>query len=114
METKYEGPYTFAHERLDVFRVAKEVARWAAKQVLPPSRKHLADQLVRAADSMVLNIGEGCGHEPGAARRNHFRIALGSAAEVHAVLELVDLPEGDSRKQELRRVGAMLARMCRM
>lgn len=101
----------FGHEKLDVYRLALGVARWAAAQVIPAQRKHLRDQLVRAADSVVLNIAEGCGREPGETRRHHLRIALGSAAEVTAVLDLIDLPGGPERQAELRRVGAMLAKM---
>ena len=101
------------HERLDVYQVALGVARWAARQVIPAARKHLRDQLVRAADSMVLNIAEGAGREPGESRRNHYRIAAGSAAEVAAVLDLIALPGGPERQEELRRVCAMLTKMLR-
>lgn len=101
------------HERLDVYVLALGVARWAAQQPIPAQRKHLRDQLVRAADSVVLNIAEGAGREPGDARRNHFRIAAGSAAEVAAVLDLVDFPDGAARQVELRRVAAMLSRLAR-
>jgi four helix bundle protein len=101
------------HERLDVYRLALSVAVWAAQQAIPAQRKHLRDQLVRAADSVVLNIAEGAGREPGDARRNHFRIAAGSAAEVCAVLDLVALPDGAARQDDLRRVVAMLSRLSR-
>ncbi len=47
----------------------------------------------------------------GAVRRNHLRIALGSAAETCAVLDLVALPEAPARQAELRRIGAMLRRL---
>ena len=40
----------------DCYKPAREVADWAARQPIPAERKHLRDQLVRAA---------------GAARRNH-------------------------------------------
>jgi len=102
-----------AHEGLDVYRVAVGVARWAGAQSFPTSRKHLRDQMVRAADSMVLNIAEGAGRWPGDASRNHFRIAMGSAAEVAAVLDLVHLPAGAERQHELRRVVAMLSKLAR-
>ena len=118
------------HERLDVYKLALEVARWAAQQPIPAQRKHLRDQLVRAADSVVLNGGprrsrdciaarrrrlpaEGAGRELGDSRRNHFRIAAGSASEVAAVLDLVPLPGGPERQEELRRVVAMLTKLAR-
>ena len=104
----------FGHEGLDCYRLACELARWAARQPIPAARKHLRDQLVRAADSVVLNIAEGGGRDPGAARRNHYRIARGSAAEVCAILDLVDLREGHNRQEQLRRIGAMLSRMAQV
>jgi four helix bundle protein len=76
------------HEGLDCYKLAVQVSRWAAKQVFPAQRKHLRDQLVRAADSVVLNIAEGAGRGPGDGRRNHYRIALGSAAEVAAIIDV--------------------------
>jgi four helix bundle protein len=102
----------FAHDRLDVYRLALEVARWAATVAIPSSRKHLRDQLVRAADSVVLNIAEGAGREPGDSRRYHFRIAGGSAAEVAAIVDLV-LPNAGDRLHDLRRLGAMLSKLSR-
>jgi four helix bundle protein len=105
--------FTFGHERLDCYRLAREVAEWAARQVFPAERRHLRDQLVRAADSAVLNIAEGSGKKPGASRRNYYSIALGSAAEACAVLDPVRLPEGPARQEQLRRVGAMLTRLSR-
>ena len=105
--------HRFGHEGLDCYKLACEVARWAARQPVPAARKHLREQLVRAADSVVLNIAEGGGRDPGAARRNHYRIARGSAAEVCAILDLLDLRQGGSRQEQLRRIGAMLSGMAR-
>lgn len=106
--------YWFGHEKLDVYRLARAVAKWAGGEVtIPPARKHLRDQLVRAADSMVLNIAEGAGHPAGDQRRHHYRVAAGSAAEVASILDLVEPPGAAERIAELRRVGAMLAQMTR-
>ena len=101
--------HEFAHEGLDCYRLAVGISRWAARMAFPAHRRHLRDQLVRAADSVVLNIAEGTGLGPGDARRNHYRIAAGSVAEVAAVLDIADLPEGGARREEARRIGAMLA-----
>ncbi len=100
----------FDHENLDCYKLALGVARWAASLRVPPGRAHLRDQLTRAADSVVLNIAEGCARG-GDAGRNHFRIAAGSAAEACAVLDLLAHAEAAARQAELRRVGAMLARL---
>jgi four helix bundle protein len=101
--------HEFAHEGLDCYRLAVGISRWAAGLAFPIHRRHLRDQLVRAADSVVLNIAEGAGKGPGDSRRNHYRIAMGSAAEVAAVLDIADLPEATARQEEARRIGAMLA-----
>jgi four helix bundle protein len=103
----------FPHEKLDCYKLAVQVSRWAAAQVFPPHRRHLRDQLVRAADSVVLNLAEGSGKGPGDSRRNHYRIALGSAAEVAAVVAIGEFADREQRLAELRRLGAMLNQMAR-
>jgi four helix bundle protein len=101
---------SFPHESLDCYRLAVSVARWLSAAKFPQRNADLADQAVRASQSVALNIAEGMARE-GASRRNHLKIAIGSAAEVTAVLDLVDLPGADLRQDELRRIGAMLRRL---
>ncbi len=105
--------HRFPHERLDCYPLAVDFAQWAYGLRVPADRKHLRDQLTRAADSAVLNIAEGCGRGPGAACRNHHRIAHGSAAECSAVLDLLAPPEREARQVQLRRIGAMLHGLAR-
>ena len=100
----------FPHESLDCYRLSVSIARWLVATRFPAGHSDLADQALRASQSVVLNIAEGMALS-GAARRNHLRIALGSAAEVTSVLDLVALPEAAARQAELRRVGAMLRRL---
>ncbi len=76
----------------------------------PSRQSDLQDQAVRATQSTALNIAEGWGRT-GNARTNHFRVALGSAAEACAVLDLVEIPGGSERQEELRRIGAMLRKL---
>jgi len=99
-----------AHERLDAYRLALDTARWAAAHAIPPHRKHLRDQLVRAADSVVLAIAEGSGLS-GDARRHHYRIALGSVCEVAAIVDLLAPRDHDEVRERLVRVAAMLSKM---
>jgi len=54
---------------------------------LSGSDPKLADQLRRAAQSVVLNIAE-ANRRGGRDRRNRFRIALGSAAEVASCIDV--------------------------
>ena len=102
--------HSLSHERLDAFRLARDVARWMRKIRFPTGEGALRDQGIRASSSCVLNIAEGC-YSLGGNRRKHFRIAMGSAAEACAVLDLVDLPSGFQRQEELRRVVAMLSKL---
>ena len=53
----------FDHEKLDVYQVALRfvVAANDVSQALPRGRSHLADQLQRAATSIILNLAEGAG-----------------------------------------------------
>jgi len=104
--------YPFDHEGLDVYQLAKEVALWVHGARFGRDSADLRDQALRASRSVVLNIAEGCarGGKPG---KNHFRIALGSAAESCAALDLARIPGKDEQQAKLRRVGAMLGRMAR-
>lgn len=55
---------------------------------IPAQRKYLREQLVRPADGIVIAIAEGSGLS-GDARRHHYRIALGSACEVAAIVDFL-------------------------
>ena len=122
--------HDLSHERLDVYRLARSVARWVRATPFPRGDAPLKDQARRAADSVVLgarqepkrrrceasarrgrgpdgpdNLAEGA-YRSGKDRQRHLRIAMGSAAEACAVFDLVDLPDGPARQAELRRVVA--------
>ena len=107
--------FTFPHERLDAYAAAVELARRVRRLRWPARSASIRDQAVRASASVVLNIAEGVGRGPGDARKNFHRIALGSVAEVHAVMAVVDVNERDAYEldQLLRRLGAMLTAMTR-
>jgi len=108
--------HPFAHETLDCYKLAVHVARWFQTTTFPRGRSKLKDQGQQAAEPIVLNIAEGSGRRQGKgdAGKNHHDIALGSAAECCAVLDLVHTLDGAAEQQEnLRRIGAMLAKMSR-
>ena len=96
----------FAHEVLDAYRVALEVARWVRGVRWARGDAHLKDQARRAADSVVLNLAEGASHEKGH-RGKHFGVAKASAAEVAACLELAQLAGWEEQVGKLRRVKRM-------
>ncbi len=102
--------HPFHHENLDCYRLAREVGGWVHKARFPAETKDLRDQALRSSRSVVLNIAEGAARG-GAAGRNHFRIALGSAAETCAALDLVGIDGVREQQDKLRRVGAMLRKL---
>ncbi len=53
------------------------------------ANRSLADQLTRAASSVLLNLGEGA-ERRGADRLHLYRVAAGSAAEVRCALEAAE------------------------
>ena len=105
----------FTHERLDVYQVSREFLRWCQSAVVPRLRGKawLKDQLLRAASSVVLNIAEGASQHSAGMKRRHFEIALGSAGECAAALDVasdlgVQIEGGHAL---IARVGAMLSRL---
>ena len=81
----------FDHERLDVYRLAIEFIVLADGIVehLPRGRSHLADQLSRAATSIVLNIAEGAGKFSRPDKRRYYLTACGSVTECAAILDVL-------------------------
>jgi len=110
---------SFDHERLEVYQLALEFFDLADQVVeqLPRGRGHLADQLARASLSIVNNIAEGAGKFSKADKRRYYLIAMGSATESAAMLDicyrrnLIDDSTHRSGKQLLDRVVAMLVRL---
>ena len=79
------------HEQLDVYQVAIKFAAWSFALVadLSGPARHARDQLIRASQSIPLNIAEGNAKRDGADRRRYFETARGSAAESAAILDLL-------------------------
>jgi len=77
---------------MKVYRVALQMVSDVHTSVLPGIRAggdgEIADQLHRASRSVALNIAEGFGLLPGKRQRNHFKIALGSARETMACIDI--------------------------
>ncbi len=65
----------------------KEIYLLASK--LPPKEKYiLYPQIIRAATSILLNIAEGCMKKSDAELNRFIMIAIGSASEVVAILDI--------------------------
>jgi four helix bundle protein len=105
----------FDHERLEVYQLAKEFARFvqAIAPQTPRGRAHLKDQLIRASDSMGLNIAEGASRR-NKARTNHYEIALASCAEASSALDylvIAGLKRAESGQATLHVIAPKLARL---
>ena len=88
-----DHPIPLAHERLDAYHVAREFIGRVAdlRRQFRRGEAPLADQLTRAADSVLLNLCEGAGRRAGREKARFFDIARGSATECAAVAEIAGI-----------------------
>ena len=111
----------FDHERLDVYTVAVDFLALAHGITSSFSSGHgdLADQLRRAATSIVLNIAEGAGEFSKPEKARFYRMARRSATECAAVLdvaarlELATHSHCEPARELLIRIVSMLINMAR-
>jgi four helix bundle protein len=78
----------FPHTKLQVFHVAIELAvvtKRLADQI-PRGHRSLADQILRASSSVVLNIGEGANRITSGTKRQRYAEARGECGEVAATV----------------------------
>jgi four helix bundle protein len=109
----------FDHEQLDVYQLAIEFVAQANDIIerLPRGRGYLADQLQRAALSIVLNIAEGAGKFSPADKAVFYTRARASATECAAVLDvcrklnLLATTSTDDNKAILERIAQMLTKL---
>jgi four helix bundle protein len=106
-------------QRLDVYQRAIEFLALVYEIVeqLPKGHADRADQLVRAAESVVRNIAEGAGRWSGADSAKHYKIARGKAMECAAsldVLRLRKLIAAQSYEEGIRLLEAVVAMLTKM
>jgi four helix bundle protein len=94
--------------KFNVYTTAVEFYRTTRTLGVP---YHLRNQLDRAASSIVLNIAEGAGRRTFAEKRRFYDIALGSARECYAIIDLCPRASEKHRK-DIDAVCAMLTRLC--
>ena len=109
----------FDHEKLDVYKVSIKFAGWVS--VLVPNldgvHRHARDQIIRASQSIPLNIAEGNGKRNGKERRRFMEIARGSAMECAATLDVlvvvgaIEPEQATGGKQMLHRIVSMLTKL---
>jgi len=109
---------TFGHERLDVYHTAIEYVGWAFRLCERlNAHRNAKDQLLRASQSIPLNIAEGNGKATEGERRRFFEIARGSALECGAVQDVLEVcgalspAENAEAKKLLDRIVAMLTKL---
>lgn len=111
----------FDHDKLDVYHAAIEFVACADDVVeqLPRGRAYLAIQLGRASTSIVANIGEGAGEFRRKDKARFYRMALRSATECAALLDvlaklsLVDERRRATGRDLLVRIVSMLTKMAK-
>jgi four helix bundle protein len=109
----------FDHEKLDVYQLAIEFTARANDVIesLPRGRGYLADQLQRAALSIVLNIAEGAGRFSPADKSVFYLRSRASATESAAVLDvcrklkLIEDATTEANKAILDRICQMLTKL---
>ncbi len=109
---------SFGHERLDVYQAALEYVGWAYHFCAGlKGHRNAKGQLLRASQSMPLNIAEGNGKATDGDRRRYFEIARGSALECGAIQDVLEVCGGLSAEENARakavldRIVAMLTRL---
>ena len=108
----------FSHERLHVYQRSLEFVAWATELLAPLKfRAAVKDQLDRASTSVPLNIAEGNGKFSVKDRCRFLPIAMGSALECAACLDVfvakkaIVAEQVMTGKAKLQEVVAMLIAM---
>ncbi len=85
----------FGHEQLDACRLAVEYVAWTCRLAkgLKGADRQAGDQLLRASQSIPLNIAEGNGKGTNADRRRFFETVCGSALECAAIQDCLEVCE---------------------
>ena len=111
----------FAHQRLDAYRVAQDLACGVVllTRGFPRGFADLRDQLNRSAMAVVRHVAEGANRHSPADKRARFVVARGECAECDASLDTalrLELAPADrvlALRRQADRVGAMLTGLVR-
>lgn len=110
---------SFGHKKLDVYRISIEYVSMAYElfEKLNGKKRHARDQLLRASQSIPLNIAEGNGKFSEADRNRFFGIARGSALECAAIQDVLFVGKAITKEEYqygeklLLRIVSMLSKM---
>lgn len=108
----------FDHEKLEVYRVAREFLVLASGLLARKMSRDLREQFDRASSSILFNIGEGAGKTARADKQRSYEIARGSTTEAATQLDvlhirgLITTDQYQNARALLIRVAQMLSRLC--
>lgn len=108
----------FDHEKLEVYRVAREFVVLATALLARKMPRELRDQFDRASLSILANIGEGAGKTAKADKQRSYEIARGSTTEAATQLDVLHIRGIITTAQYMHalalliRVAQMLSRLC--
>jgi four helix bundle protein len=108
----------FDHEKLEVYRVAREFLQIAQPLMKRKISRVLRDQFERASLSIAANIAEGAGKTAWTDKQRIYEIARGSTTETATLLEVMSIrgaitpDEYEGGRQLLIRIAQMLSRLC--
>ena len=91
------------------YEISKEFYHMVEGIEWPP---RLRDQALRAASSVVLNVGEGAGLPSKKQKARHYHIAMGSLREVQAALEINKFADTKKVEAVADSVAAHLYKLC--
>ena len=111
----------FQHRKLRVYDRSLDLIVHVLRvlQKAQPGWSEVHDQLKRACTSIILNIAESAGEWRPAEKARFYRIAIRSAAETDAALEVLTRvgalarAETAEAQQMLEEIAAMLVAMCK-
>lgn len=87
----FEQDVVFDHEKLDVYRLARELVALISGLLKRNLSRDLRDQLDRSSTSILFNIAEGAGKTARADKQRFYEIARGSATETAAQLDVLNI-----------------------
>lgn len=108
----------FDHEKLEVYRVAREFLVLATGLLARKMPRDLRDQFDRASSSILFNIGEGAGKTARADKQRSYEIARGSTTEAATQLDVLHIrgfittDQYRNARGLLIQVAQMLSRLC--
>ena len=109
---------SFNHEKLEVYCISLDYVGWVYHYCEGlKGHRNAKDQLLRASQSIPLNIAEGNGKTTESDRRRYFEIARGSAYECAAAQDILNIcgalgnEENEKMKNTLDRIAAMLTKL---